>query len=325
MLAVAAVADEKPKKFAKLHASAGLSAEKKSDLFNTNIHHIQQLNNIPKKCVVDFLKDLELHETYIRLEQAIKNGHSVIYHFVEGKSPRTVSRIARKHKLKVVKTRQCKCADCCGRIVLPGANIVEAVAVPGSRQERGGEARKVHAKPRKRKRLRLKRKMAVTKEQAEDAKRKRIVGGKLQDAQKKWYYDNNVAQASKMHAKAGPLVKKFLDDLREKAPNTVLHLMEPVPNGHTVRFHLVEGSASPIRKYVGACGLRLEGGAIVAPEGKPVHAEGSAPNTDGHLHTAYRNQGENGVPEKLKIVKTEDRNVVKKLKDKWIKKAKKLF
>lgn len=95
-------------------------------------------------------------------------------------------------------------------------------------------------------------------------------------------------------AKAGPLVKKLLDDLKENAPDTVLRLYSPVPNGHIIRFRIVEGDKAPLTKYISSCGLKLDGDSIVAPEDEPVHAEGdpNAPATDGHLHTAYREQNE---------------------------------
>lgn len=119
--------------------SNGLSAEKRQDLFATNVHHIQQLNDVSRQCVTDFLRDLEGKETFIKLEQPLKDGHSVIYRFVEGKDPKVVSSVASAHKLKVEPTKQCDCEMCCGRILLPGGDVVEADAVAGTRNERGGK------------------------------------------------------------------------------------------------------------------------------------------------------------------------------------------
>jgi hypothetical protein len=214
-----------------------------------------------------FLDAVKTNDAVIRLGHAIAGGHSIMYEFVEGPKGAAgkIRGIARTNGLEVVPSSTCKCRACCGRILFPGkkVDIVEATEVAGTRQGRAGNATNTvePLKP-------LNRTTAheQTVQEAEDKARLRNGKLKLTADQKQWYYENNLAQISKMNAEAQPFIKKFLDDLRSKAPNTVVHFMEPIRNGYTVRFTHVEGVLGPVRVHANQCGLVLKGRTLTAPK-----------------------------------------------------------
>lgn len=294
---------------------AGLNAEQRDNLHNTNLHHIGNLDQLARNCLEQLLNALEVRQTYIRLGNAIKDGHSVMYEFLEGQSPSLVKELAPKYKLQVKSSKSCKCNDCCGRILLPGGDVVEAVVVPGKRQERAGlppsldptQANTTGNAPE-----------SPSVQSLENKKRAKFG---LTDEQRQWYYDNNVAQVTKMDAKAQLFLKKLLDDLREHEPKLVLQFMAPVPNGHAVRFDLVRGDLSKIGKWASKCGVRVEENTIIAPEKDVIikNAENNAEAVDGHLEVEHPEQSDSGAPEPVNVVPTAQRNVVKELPDKWIK------
>jgi len=319
-------------------SASAMSPEEKEALSANNLHRIEILDPKPKQAMIDFLKDLSLHETFIRLSMAIKGGHSVFYDFVEGKSEE-VKAAAEAHSLSIVPSRSpCKTKDGeCGRIVLPGGDVVEANVVPDNRQERAGMPKEgvpggetaAEAAEEKKEEPEEKKVEEVEKgekettasganhgplEQQEEDKNA-TKAGPLSADQRQWYFDNNYAQVTKMDAKAQKYVKKFLNDMKENAPETVLHFMSPVRNGHVIRFTVVQGDESSIQKYATTCGMTLDGDTLTTPGGDVVEAEDTL-ETDGAEHEVAEELEENkaGVPEKIKT------GTLKRgaLHDKWI-------
>lgn len=294
------------------------------------MHHIEKLDPWAHKIVVDFLKDLSLHDVTIKLGHPIVGGHSIMYEFVEGKSPLNVRSVASKHKLQIVPTRMCKCQDCCGRIILPGqpgknVDIVEAVEVPSKRQLRANMPKHggapVPEKPEndKLRPLKAAKPHSMTQQEADDQQRTKFF--KLTPDQKQWYYDNNVAMITKMHPQAQAFAKKFLDDLRKNSPNTVVHFDNPILNGHSIRFTMVEGKMAPVFKYAAQCGMQLKGRTLVAPGGDPKTAEGNMDADEkGHIVTEHPDQTDAGYTDPLKWnpAPAVQRNVVPNLPEPWI-------
>lgn len=289
----------------------GLSAEQRESYFGTNMHHIEKLDAWSHKIIVDFLRDLTLNDVTIRLGNPIVGGHSIMYEFVEGPNPLKVRSVAQKHKLQIVPTRMCKCQNCCGRIILPGqpgksVDIVEAVEVPSQRQLRANMPKNggppVADKPQKEKLRHLKdakNPHDITQQEREDQERTRFF--KLTPDQKQWYYDNNVAMITKMHPEAQQFVKKFLDDLRRNSPNTIVHFDNPILNGHSIRFTMVEGDMAPVFKYAAQCGMQLKGRTLTTPGGKAKTAEGNMDADEkGHIITEHPDQTPAGYTDPLK-------------------------
>lgn len=293
--------------------ATALTPEQKENNRNTNMHHIGNLDELARNCLQQLLDALALQETYVRLGNGIKNGHSVMYQFVEGKSASLIRELAPKYKLKVVPTSQCSCQDCCGRILLPGANIVQATAVPSTRQDRAGLSANLENKE-----LPKNVPASPTAQHLENQKRSKYG---LTDEQRKWYYDNNIAQITKMDGKAQLFVRNLIDQLRKEAPELVIQLMAPVPNGHAVRFDLVRGNVSAIQRYAAKCGVQVSDNTIVAPDNDVLigNAEASAEAEDGHLIAEHPDQDKNGMPEPVKTVPAQQRQVTATLPDKWIK------
>ena len=112
-------------------------------------------------------------------------------------------------------------------------------------------------------------------------------------------------------------IKKFVEDLCAKAPNTVIHFMKPIPNGYTVRFTHVEGSLAPIRTWASQCGLVLKGRTLTAPKGE-AHSAEVVSDAKGHIEVDTPEQSVAGVPEAVVPAATPVTERVAALPDKWI-------
>jgi len=298
---------------------AGLSAEQRAAIETTNSHHVEKLDIWTHKRANKFLAAVKAADITIRLGHGIQGGHSIMYEFVEGpKGAHTkIAEIARANGLQVVPSRTCKCKACCGRILLPGKDvkIVEAKEIAGTRQGRSKNTTNTfeplknlnHTAPHE-----------MTVQEAKDKKRTQY--RKLSADQKQWYHDNNLAQISKMNIEAQPFIRKFAEDLRAKAPKTVLHFMRPIQNGYSVRFTHVEGPLGPVRRWASQCGLVLKGRTLTAPKGG-AHTAEEVKDAKSHIEVDTPEQSKAGVPEPLSTQTADVPGIggrVPVLEDKWI-------
>jgi len=299
----------------------GLTAAQRAAIETTNTHHAEKLFWRVRPRALKFLDDVKANDAVIRLGHAIAGGHSIMYEFVEGPQGAAdkIRSIAQTNGLQVLPSSICKCASCCGRLLFPGkkVDIVEATEIAGTRQGRAGVTNNTvePLKP-----LNRTQPHEITVQEARD--KKRVQFTKLTEDQKQWYHENNLAQISQMNLEAQPFIRKFAEDLRAKAPNSVIHFMKPIPNGYTVRFTHVEGPLSPIRRWANQCGLVLKGRTLTAPKGEAHTAEAVNDDAKAHIEVDTPEQSPAGVPAPLStdapIVVPGIGGRVPVLADKWI-------
>jgi hypothetical protein len=303
---------------------AGLSADDRASYQTTNRHHVEHLDQYPRHCIDKFLEALDQHDTVIKLGHAIKGGHSIMYEMVEGKDFSIVKKLAAKHHIQVAPSRQCKCTNCCGRLIVPGKSvkIVEAVDVPGKRQLRANMP-KSGEKPYKKQPnefRKLKDLKAVNnphKMLTQQLKDKKATKCCLPPEKVQNYYDNNVHHATLMHFEARPLVEKFLKDLKQHSPKTVIHMLAPPKDGKLIRFTMVQGSIAAVKKYAVTCGLILRGDTLYVKGAHPKSAEHTLEtDKDNHIEVGRREQSDAGVPKPVQVAAKRD--IVKELPKKWI-------
>jgi hypothetical protein len=278
-----------------------LTKANKFAISQTNAHYVETMDIRTQKWLKDFLGDLEAHATYVQLSPPLANGHSVVYKFLEGNRA-LLNSLGSKHKVSVS-------AD---RLSVHFPDVVAATALDANSPQAAATKTKPYGLAGN----------PIAKDLKAQRRRDFRLFGTDKAARNKWYYDNNMAQISKMKREARPVMEWLLKQVA--TTKTLIELQTPVRKGHIIRFVVIKGSAADVQRFGAPCKLKVTGDTVEIPVPGQCHVTsdadvGTSPTAQ-HEVNSNDIDPESGVLKPIpNLVPTEKRNVVKALPEKWIK------
>jgi len=260
----------------------------------------------------EFLKDLRFHGLFVNLRNPVRGGHSVRFDVLNGGNVQDVADVATKHHITL------NGDSLTFQVVAPKGFVLPASATAPPQVVEADDVSQApltvqppaagHAK---------------TVQEADNEIKAKYHWLPLHEDQdrRKWFYDNNVAQASKMDPVGRLYVENLLNKLRNVDDQTVIQLMPPIRNGNAVRFLFLAGNLALVKSLAGECKLRVQGDLITVPhiyarlgqDHLQAEADYVKGTVDGHVSATLPTiqYPETGIPDK--IVQPNTRTIVSTL------------